>query len=317
MTFAIAYVRSSPELGEGEIGMDAQVNLIKQFAQDNGYTLSQTVRERGGPLAKSRPILVALMNEVKKVGCPIIVAEFTRIQPGFNVAHAEVFATKHGVYFVSAKPGEYAHDETSHDKAARRKRVREAKSNRAKEAIGRRKRLGLPLGNTRNLKDAQRKGSASVKRAAELRFDEFITLEAKAAREGAKTAKALAGWLNSHGHKTANGCCWTSYNVDRTRGNVKARKAKLSTPPLPPRAAKPSVFSADRVPTAAGVIRIRAAMEVEGMQWGRTADLMSKLGFKRRDGSLGYAASRESPVCPALSEAVQKWVEEVEAKRSL
>jgi hypothetical protein len=115
-------------------------------------------------------------------------------------------------------------DEQSREMAARRRR--QERSLRSIEVSHGRRRTGLPLGNTRNLRDGQREGAASVKRGAMLRLDEFDELAAQAEKCGARTALDLAVWLKSRGHRTAHNRPWTHENLYRTRGRARREKKR-------------------------------------------------------------------------------------------
>jgi hypothetical protein len=71
MSSAIAYVRiSSKDKPEDEVGIDAQLAQIREFAEANGYQIAKTFRdhssELGNPLPQTRPGLYLAIRNAKK-----------------------------------------------------------------------------------------------------------------------------------------------------------------------------------------------------------------------------------------------------------
>jgi DNA invertase Pin-like site-specific DNA recombinase len=316
MSSAIAYVRiSSKEKPEGEVGMDAQLAQIREFAEANGYRIAKTFRDHtsefGKPLSQTRPGLYLAVGNAKKLNCPVIVSEFPRLDVAAGEQLSKIVFSYHRVQILSAKPGEHPDNADARAEAAQRKVEREKRSEAAKAALGLTKAQAVKLGNPR-LGDAQRRGSASVKKNAAFRAYEQSRLIAQAKAAGAKTAHDIATKLNEAGHRTAQGKEWTAGNVHQIRRKIKARANSARPKPAPSFSAKPAIFDPDGVLTLDGLGRFNSAMAVKGYKPGATGKLMKDMKFNPHDVSIRPGLLRMAPMKIAFRDPLQTWIEEAE-----
>jgi hypothetical protein len=305
---------SPPEDPEGEIGADAQLAQIKEFATANGYKVVRSFPEERSGLRYRE--LGQAVKEAKDRNCPIIVSDFGRILSVLRGKKAgRLLNKKFGVTFISAAAGEEA-DATDADAganaAALRKARMDAKSHSAKASLKISKANGVKLGNTKNLSVAQRKGAASNAKAAAFRAREFEKLVAAAERLGARSPRATVAKLNAMGHKTAQGRVWTVENFYRRRGMNAARKAKVvtSAPIIP---TKPSIYDYAGRLTADGLRRFKASMAKKRYKPLTTGKLMLDMGFNRYDVSIRDGLRQLTSMKLGFRGPLQKWIEDTEA----
>jgi hypothetical protein len=216
------------------------------------------------------------------------------------------------VRILSAKPGEHVNDADARAEAAQRKVKREKRSEAAKAALGLTKAQAVKLGNPR-LGEAQRKGSASIKKTAAFRAYEQSRLIVQAKAAGAKTAHDIATKLNEAGHRTAQGKEWTAGNVHQIRRKIKARADSARPKPAPSFSAKPAIFDPDGLLTLDGLGRFNSAMDVKGYKPGTTGKLMKDMKFNPHDVSISPGLRRIAPMKTAFRDPLQNWIEEAEA----
>jgi hypothetical protein len=231
----------------------------------------------------------------------IVVADYSRIEQGFTKEHAKHTLDKFGMWIVAANDYD---SEGEHTEAAalRRKNARDERAERSRRMVASRRSAGLPLGNMKNLPAAQRKGAASVKRAARLRGDEFDDLDKAAAALGFSTASEFAGWLNKAGRLTARGKSWTKENIYSNRQRGRARKV-TTVKPVP--ATTRVVYDSERRMIPASEAVVKAIMVAKGWEPRHTGKLMRELGLNPSDATV-FTGCRHNE---EKAEKMQAWVD--------
>jgi DNA invertase Pin-like site-specific DNA recombinase len=207
MRNAIGYVRvSTSEQGRSGLGLDAQVEAVKCFAEAEGFELVEIVSEvASGKLGlDDRDGLRSALDRAHKLKCPVIVSKLDRLSR--DVAFISGLMAK-GVPFIVAELGADTDPFVLHLFAALSEKERMLISTRTKVALQRLKAKGAVLGNRTNLADAQRKGQDRNKAVA-LGFAGRVLPMIQQRRSNGLSFKAIADELNTLGVKTARDSQW-------------------------------------------------------------------------------------------------------------
>jgi len=214
---AIAYVRvSTSEQGRSGLGLAAQREAIKAFAQSEGMIVEQWHEEvetgKGSDALDRRPTLAKALSEARKRGLPVLVSKLDRLSRDVHFISGLMVQQ---VEFIVTELGRQADPFVLHLYAALAEKERQLISSRTKAGLKAAKKKGIALGTAGRKASSEqllRAGAASTARA-----DEF----AKTLRPHVRTAMADAG--NSYTHAavllnlaeqaTAEGKAWDRRSV--------------------------------------------------------------------------------------------------------
>jgi len=102
---AIGYIRvSTAKQGRSGLGLEAQQEALRRFAQSEGYSLAETFKdvESAKHDEDHRPALKAAIERARKEGAPIIVAKLDRLS---RDVHYISGLMKHRVPFIVTELG--------------------------------------------------------------------------------------------------------------------------------------------------------------------------------------------------------------------
>jgi DNA invertase Pin-like site-specific DNA recombinase len=217
---AVPYYRvSTQKQGKSALGLEAQREAVRRFAEAEGLELVDDVRfvevETGkGADALDRPQLKAALAKAKLVGAAVIVAKLDRLSR--DVAFVSgLMAQK--VAFVVAELGADTDPFLLHIYAALAEKERALISARTKAALAAAKTRGVKLGNPRgaaHLRGYDGKAGRDAQAEAAVAFARSLegTIDALKA-EGVTSANAIAKVLNDREVATARGGKWTARSV--------------------------------------------------------------------------------------------------------
>lgn len=209
MRKAIAYVRvSTSEQGKSGLGLAAQQEAIRRFAEAEGYDIAETMQEvASGKLdLADRDGLRGALARAAKLHCPVIVSKLDRLSR--DVAFISGLMAK-GVPFIVAELGPDVDPFVLHLYAALSEKERKMIGQRTRAALAG-KRMREPTwkpGNPTNLAQAQANGQATNKAKA-IEFAAKVLPLVQQYQGQALSLAAIAGKLNGLGVKTARGGAW-------------------------------------------------------------------------------------------------------------
>lgn len=225
MPSAIAYYRvSTPRQGKSGLGLEAQRDTVRSFAEREGLTIAREFQEvetgKGADALDRRPVLASALTEARLRGCAVVVAKLDRLSR--DVAFVSSLMA-HKVPFVVAELGTDVEPFMLHVYAALAEKERNLISQRTKAALAVKraalakdgKRLGNP--NPTHLAEAGKRGRPAARTANIERADQFARdlrphLEALQAA-GVTSLGAIAKALNDGGVCTARGQTWHASTV--------------------------------------------------------------------------------------------------------
>ncbi len=205
-----------------DLGIEAQREAIRRFAEDNGFRLVEEIAEeahgRRGVGMNLRPQLSTALRHVRKRGCPIVVAGLHCLSQDARVI--EELVPRETQLIVAADPPFtlQVYRSWTADQRARHSR-------RVKRTLAARKAQGVKLGNPTNLYEAGEAGRrAQVNRAREFAA-EVLPIIDEIRASGVTSFNGIANELNRRGVRTARGGRWAAMTVKRVveRGRVPPR----------------------------------------------------------------------------------------------
>ena len=211
---AHSYIRVSTQTqGRSGLGQAAQREAIRQFAEREGFELATEYTEietgSGHDALDRRPQLASALKAAKKDGAHIIVAKLDRL--GRDVHFISGLMVEH-VPFVVAELGSDVDPFILHLWAALGEKERQLISQRTSAALKAARARGQKLGNRTNLAEAQAKGAASNRKAAD-EFAAKVWPMIKAYKADGRSLRSIADQLNHHGVATARGGKWQAAQV--------------------------------------------------------------------------------------------------------
>lgn len=212
MVQAVAYIRvSTSEQGKSGLGLAAQEEAIKRFAEAEGYDVIEVIAEVGsGKLGlDQREGLRKAIAKASKVKGPVIVSKLDRLSR--DVAFISGLMAK-GVPFIVTELGADADPFLLHIYAALSQKERMLIAARTKAALQEKLAKGALLGNRTNLAEAQAKGQAS-NRAKAIEFAGNLRADVQQYREQGLSLAAIANKFNRQGVRTARGGAWHAMTV--------------------------------------------------------------------------------------------------------
>jgi DNA invertase Pin-like site-specific DNA recombinase len=201
MQGAISYLRvSTDRQGKSGLGIEAQPEAIARF------------------MAAESLDLIGEHVEVETGKGAVVVAKLDRLSR--DVAFISGLMA-HRVPFIVAELGADADPFMLHIYAALAEKERALISQRTKAALGAAKARGKVLGNRINLTEAQAKGQAANREAADTFAANVLPVVRQLQAAGVTGVRAIARALNDRGVRTARGGNWH----DSTVRNLLAREA--------------------------------------------------------------------------------------------
>lgn len=209
---AIAYMRvSTREQGDSRLGLEAQREYIRRFAESESLEIVEWVEEvQSGKqvsdtLAK-RPSLASALEKARAISGVVVVSKLDRLSRDVHFISGLMVQK---VPFVVCELGSGVEPFLLHLYAALAEKERAVISQRTKAALGALKARGVKLGSPQ-LDKALKARMASTKAAAE---PHRAALEAA----GAGTLRQTAAKMNAAGSRTNTGSLWAPSSVARLR----------------------------------------------------------------------------------------------------
>jgi DNA invertase Pin-like site-specific DNA recombinase len=217
----ISYIRvSTGKQGRSGLGIEAQREAIARFAAAEGREVLAEFVEvetgKGADALDRRPKLAEALAKARKAKAPVVVAKLCRLSR--DVAFISGLMDKR-VPFIVTELGADADPFMLHLYAALAQKERALIAERTKAALAAKKAQGAVLGNRTNLADAQAKGVAVNREAADAFAANVLPIVRQIQKAGATTFRAIAEALNDRGVRTARGGAWH----DSTVRNLLAR----------------------------------------------------------------------------------------------
>src|ERR1043166_7466721 len=153
MQQAVAYYRvSTARQGRSGLGIDAQKDAVRRFADANAFEIVAEFTEvetgKGSDALDRRPQLAAALAAGRAGKCPVVVAKLDRLSR--DVAFISGLMAQR-VPFIVAELGIDADPFMLHLYAALAEKERRLISERTKAALAAKKAQGAKLGNSRNI----------------------------------------------------------------------------------------------------------------------------------------------------------------------
>jgi DNA invertase Pin-like site-specific DNA recombinase len=214
----IGYVRvSTSKQGKSGLGIEAQQEALRQFAQTEDFELVRVFIEvetgKGSDALERRPQLNAALAEARRRRCSIGVAKLDRLS---RDVHFISGLMAHKVPFVVAELGADVDPFILHLFAALAEKERTLISVRTTAALAAAKARGVQLGNPKlaQAREAAHKAAAAANEAAAERYAATVLpIIREAKRAGAQTLREIADALNARGVATARGGQWYAATV--------------------------------------------------------------------------------------------------------
>jgi len=221
MRTIVSYIRvSTGKQGKSGLGIEAQREAIARFAAaEELEVLTEFVEVetcKGSDALERRPRLAEALAKARKAKAPVVVAKLCRLSR--DVAFISGLMAQR-VPFIVAELGADADPFMLHIYAALAEKERALIADRTRAALAQKKAQGTVLGNRTNLRDAQAKGVATNRKAADAFASNVLPIVRQIQAAGATTHRAIAQSLNDRGVRTARGGDWH----DSTVRNLLAR----------------------------------------------------------------------------------------------
>jgi DNA invertase Pin-like site-specific DNA recombinase len=217
----VSYLRvSTGKQEKSGLGIEAQRAAIARFAAAEGLEVLTEFVEvetgKGSDALDRRPRLAEALAKAKRAKAPVVVAKLCRLSR--DVAFISGLMARR-VPFIVAELGAEADPFMLHIYAVLAEKERALIADRTRAALAQKKAQGTVLGNRTNLPDAQAKGVATNRKAADAFASNVLPLVRQIQAAGATTYRAIAQALNDRGIRTARGGSWH----DSTVRNLLAR----------------------------------------------------------------------------------------------
>jgi DNA invertase Pin-like site-specific DNA recombinase len=211
----VSYLRvSTGKQGKSGLGIEAQREAISRFAAAEGREVIAEFVEvetgKGSDALDRRPKLGEALAKARKAKAPVVVAKLCRLS---RDVHFISGLMSHKVPFIVAELGPAVDPFMLHIYAALAEKERALIAERTRAALAQKKAQGALLGNRTNLLDAQAKGVAANREAAEAFAANVLPIIRQVQAAGATTHRAIASALNDRGIRTARGGAWHDSTV--------------------------------------------------------------------------------------------------------
>lgn len=215
---AVGYLRvSTAQQGRSGLGLEAQREAVRAFAEREGYKVSAWFTEiesgKGADALDRRPKLAAALRAARKARCPVVVAKLDRLSRDVHFISG-LMAER--VEFIVTELGRQADPFVLHVLAALAEKERLRISETTKAGLKAAKRRGQKLGAHAKpravvLRSA-RKGAAVMRQQAQERAEGLRWSVEAALREGV-TLRRAADLLNAKAVASPGGGRWTASNL--------------------------------------------------------------------------------------------------------
>ena len=210
----VTYIRvSTSQQGRSGLGMEAQRQLLRQFAKAEGLEVAREFVEvetgKGADALERRPQLKAALAAAKKLKCRVAVAKLDRLS---RDVHFISGLMSHRVPFVVAELGADVDPFVLHLFAALAEKERSLIASRTRLALAAAKERGVVLGSPK-LHLARKNAVVAVKAQADRHAANILPVIREAQKAGANTLRAVADALNARGIATARGGAWHPMSV--------------------------------------------------------------------------------------------------------
>ena len=217
---AVAYVRvSTTQQGKSGLGLEAQRELIKRFADVEGYDIAAWVEEvetaKGSDALERRPQLRSALDQARRFDCPVIVAKLDRLSR--DVAYiAGLMAQR--VPFIVTELGADADPFMLHIYAALAEKERRMISARTKAALAAAKARGKALGGYRGGAVPDSAAGVAARQAQTASFWDGVQPMVAELRSQGMSLRQIAAELQAREIKTPRGGAWTAKHVMNVLG---------------------------------------------------------------------------------------------------
>lgn len=228
----VSYLRvSTDRQGRSGLGLEAQRNALRAFAEANGFTIAAEHIEvetgKGSDALDRRPELAAALSTARRLRCAVVVAKLDRLSR--DVAFiAGLMAQR--VPFIVAELGADADPFMLHVYAALAEKERAMISARTKAALAAAKARGQSLGGFRGragTADDAAKARAARGRNADAQAEALAPILARLDPTGTASLRAVVAALSAEGVPTPSGRgAWTPTAVARLRARLDATTQK-------------------------------------------------------------------------------------------
>lgn len=225
-TAVITYIRvSTAKQGSSGLGIEAQRQALKQFAEAEGLELVREFVEvetgKGSDAIDRRPQLKAALAAAKKLRCHVAVAKLDRLS---RDVHFISGLMSHRVPFVVAELGADVDPFVLHLFAALAEKERSLISTRTRQALAAAQARGVTLGSPK-LHQARQSAVTAIKASADQHAANVLPIIKEAQKAGATSLRAVAEALNARGISTARGGSWHAMSVKNVLDRPIAHKA--------------------------------------------------------------------------------------------
>lgn len=213
----VGYLRvSTARQGQSGLGLDAQRDMIQNFADREGLTVRQFFTDvetgKGADALERRPALAEALLTASRQKEVILVSKLDRLS---RDVHFISGLMSRRVPFVIAELGMDTDPFLLHIYAALAEKERHLISERTKAALARKKAGGAQLGNRVNLAEAQRAGADANRTAAAAFAQTVLPTIREVQATGITSCARIADVLNARGIRTARCGRWSSVQVRR------------------------------------------------------------------------------------------------------
>ena len=219
----IAYTRVSTDGQSDGHGLDMQLQQIKAFAKERGWSVSRIFSDvhtgMGKSSIKDRHGLQAAIAFAKKTGRAILISGVDRISRDANTFSDLI--DDQNLVIIDTMNGEKADKAILRAQAVKAESVGRVISTTTKKALKSLKASGKRLGNLTNFAEAQRLGAAGNHDRFEIASKEYAPIIARINPEEKLTKKEIADALNKLGRRTHRGKLWTAGNIRRLLDYIK------------------------------------------------------------------------------------------------
>src|ERR1700723_4120216 len=189
MSNLVSYIRvSTAQQGKSGLGIEAQRLALDAFAKANGFEIVAKFGEvetgKGSDAIERRPQLNAALAKARREKCAVVVAKLDRLSRDVHFISGLMV---HRVPFIVAELGADADPFMLHLYAALAEKERALIADRTRAALAQKKAQGAVLGNRTNLRDAQAKGVATNRKAADAFASNVLPIVRQIQAAGAET----------------------------------------------------------------------------------------------------------------------------------
>lgn len=220
MRQVVSYIRvSTDRQGKSGLGIEAQREAVARFIAAEGLEVLGEFVEvetgKGCDALERRPKLRDALALARKAKAAVVVAKLDRLSRDVSFI-AGLMAQR--VPFIVAELGADADPFMLHIYAALAQKERAMIADRTRVALAAKKAQGAKLGNHTNLAEAQAKGTAAVKTAADAFAANVLPVVRELQAAGITTVRGIAEALNLRGIRTARGGEWHGSTVRNLLG---------------------------------------------------------------------------------------------------